>query len=529
MRILLVDDDRAILDSLQETLNWEKIGIDEVETASSVDQAEKLLLKREADIVVSDIELPGKSGLDFLEWFREKQMTGKFLLLTGFESFEYAKQAVRLHAEEYLIKPFSASMMEILLQKMVLSRREDLEKEESQKLGEWAKDNGREIVRHFWEDIFSGRIHGGQESILKKVRERGMTLPSEASFRLIAIKVTETEEDERQLGSGLFEFSLQNIVSEIFFGSPENEAVICRSEGGSRILLCASVFSSADEAVRKCRELKERCDALLASTITCCVSEETGLCDLKETADRCTALLGSSVMYYGEIFLERDASGTKEGYEPVLKLETMQALLDARDNRGFLDYLKKEIDARTRVHLLDRSVLSLIHREIQQAVYAYLAREGIQVTLLLSDPTGMDMAEKADRSVIDMMRWTNYFLRKVFEYEDSLREADDIISRIDGYIREHYQEDIGRTEIGEAFFLVPEYLSRMYKKKTGQNLKDAINECRLSHARTLLSGSDHLVSEIALEVGFDSFSYFSTVFKKSVGMTPNEYRKRHSS
>ena len=99
MRILLVDDDRAILDSLQETLNWEKIGIDEVETASSVDQAEKLLLKREADIVVSDIELPGKSGLDFLEWFREKQMTGKFLLLTGFESFEYAKQAVRLQPQ----------------------------------------------------------------------------------------------------------------------------------------------------------------------------------------------------------------------------------------------------------------------------------------------------------------------------------------------------------------------------------------------------------------------------------------------
>ncbi|MBQ1310903.1 MAG: helix-turn-helix transcriptional regulator, partial [Blautia sp.] len=89
-----------------------------------------------------------------------------------------------------------------------------------------------------------------------------------------------------------------------------------------------------------------------------------------------------------------------------------------------------------------------------------------------------------------------------------------------------YSEEIGRNEIGAAFYLVPEYVAKLYKKKTGKALKDAINDYRLTRAKTLLMTSDRKVSEIAQEVGFDNFSYFSTLFKKSMGMTPNEFRKQ---
>lgn len=81
------------------------------------------------------------------------------------------------------------------------------------------------------------------------------------------------------------------------------------------------------------------------------------------------------------------------------------------------------------------------------------------------------------------------------------------------------------TTIAEEFYVNPEYLGKIYKRETGKNLKDAVSEYRIQKARELLSHPNIRIGEIAMEVGFDSFAYFSTLFKKYTGTTPNEYRK----
>ena len=204
----------------------------------------------------------------------------------------------------------------------------------------------------------------------------------------------------------------------------------------------------------------------------------------------------------------------------------MEGYLEARDKKAFLDSLKKELNVKIQLKVLNRKVLQGISREIQQAVYAYMAKRGIQVSLLFSDETSVQITEKANQSVTDMLRWVNYLLDCVFTYEEEMKKSQTIIDKINQYIQEHYKEELGRNEIGAFFYLAPEYLAKMYKKKTGKNIKDYINEYRLEQAKELLNDSRVRVSDVAAEVGYSNFSYFSTLFKKYTGLTPNEYRQK---
>jgi two-component system response regulator YesN len=106
-----------------------------------------------------------------------------------------------------------------------------------------------------------------------------------------------------------------------------------------------------------------------------------------------------------------------------------------------------------------------------------------------------------------------------------VRKASGLIERINAYVHEHYSDLLDRNEIAGAFHLAPEYLAKLYKKKTGVYLKDYIREYRVEQAKRLLRDEDVLISDVAGAVGFDNFSYFSTIFRKYVGVTPNEYRR----
>ena len=91
-------------------------------------------------------------------------------------------------------------------------------------------------------------------------------------------------------------------------------------------------------------------------------------------------------------------------------------------------------------------------------------------------------------------------------------------------MQEHYREEIGRNEAAAVVYLTPEYAAKLFKKETGMNLKDYIHQVRIREAKTLLAGGGK-VSVVAQQVGFDNFSYFSTVFKRITGVSPNEYKR----
>ena len=221
MRVLIVDDDRATVDVIRDTVCWDSLDVYDVFTAYNIKEAKKILLAEQIDIVISDIEMPQGSGIDLLEWYREQELEGEFLLLTCHESFDYAKHAMQLHAFEYLLKPFDVNVMEATLRKIIRDINEKRSIKETSELGKWAKENAARLYNNFWTDIISSKISPNAEEVRNEIRKRHLDIDSEGLYYLVVSRLSDTARDREKINTGLILFILENIHMEVLLGDPQ--------------------------------------------------------------------------------------------------------------------------------------------------------------------------------------------------------------------------------------------------------------------------------------------------------------------
>lgn len=526
MKVLVVDDDHIIVDVIKNSVNWKRIGIEDIKIAYDVESAKTILKEENVDIIISDIEMPKESGLDLLKWYRNEGYSGKFLLLTCHEKFSYATKAIELQAADYLLKPFNVEVMELVLEKNLKLLDKERKLEQRAVYGQWIMENMEEVRLAFFESLINGKIRNDPETVEENIRIRNLDINPQSCYRLIVSNVTNTENDYEQYGRESVQFMLTNLHSEIICHMKKGGRVIFYDKKDSCILI--TICDEEEERVlyEHCRNLVERCGEILDSTVTLCVSNLCRLEEFKTTAQRILEIQRKNIIFYGQAFFESEATAGSEEELSVLDMEIMERFLNQHEQKKLLDYLKKEMEVKIQLKVMDERMIKIIRFEFQQAVFTYLARQGIQISRLLQNPTAMRIAEKAERSSIDLIRWANYLIGKVFEAEEEVKKSQTLIEKVNIYIQEHYKENIGRNEIGAKFFVVPEYLAKVYKKKTGKTLKDYINEYRVEQAKILLRNPQMRVIDVAMETGFDNVSYFSTLFKKITGITPNDYRKQ---
>ena len=105
MNLLIINDEELTADTMKSDMAWEKYGIDEVYTAYDAEQARKILLEKPVDILLCDIEMPGDNGIELLRWVREQKLPAECIFLTCHASFEYAKEAIALNCQDYILVP----------------------------------------------------------------------------------------------------------------------------------------------------------------------------------------------------------------------------------------------------------------------------------------------------------------------------------------------------------------------------------------------------------------------------------------
>ena len=122
---------------------------------------------------------------------------------------------------------------------------------------------------------------------------------------------------------------------------------------------------------------------------------------------------------------------------------------------------------------------------------------------------------------------TQLILAEASRLSEEIQNADmthTLVAKIKNYIREHIDE-VNRGQIAEYFYLSPSYLSKVFRRETGESLINYIQDTRIELAKELLLYSDYTISDIAIQTGYPNFSHFSKQFRKFVGCTPNEFRK----
>ncbi|NLI20004.1 MAG: helix-turn-helix domain-containing protein [Clostridiales bacterium] len=526
MHLLIVDDDIATVDLIRHTVDWEALSIDKVEAAYSAAQARRILQRGKTDIVISDIEMPQGSGLDLLTWVRQQGLEVEFLLLTCHERFDYAASALKLDAAEYLTKPFDPRIMALSLQKTVAAIREKHRLREGSRYGTWRMENLQREEINFWLSLYNGGQPRSREQIRGEIEARGLPIDPDRPYRLVVTRIADSEPRAQELGQALLHYILENAHARHLLDRDDNTRAI-RRFGPNGLWY----FTAADD--RPDAELRERCARVIAACgeaarvkATCCIGRACAIEALSDQPVTLQKLLERSVVYYGQAFTQTEAIAVGEETQ-VLEIDRLKDMLMRYDKVTLLNTLKEALASRTALRTLSERTLHIVQQELLQVVYAYLADAGVQAPRLFADEDSVRLSDQACRSSLDMIRWANYLIERTFAYDAEMRKTGSLVERIHQFIHEHYQENIGRNEVAAEFHLAPEYLAKLFKKKTDQSLKDAIREYRVEQAKRMLRDPEVRVGDVAGAVGFDSFSYFSTIFKRETGMTPQEYRRDH--
>lgn len=521
--LLIVDDDMATVEVIRDSIAWGDLQIGEVYVAYNVVGAKAILLDKDIDIVISDIEMPQESGIDLLKWVREEAKQCEFLLLTCHENFTYAFDAISFNVSAYLTKPFNIEIMVANIKKITNKLMDERKLKKSSKYGEWVEKNLRIMRLNFLKELLEGEITESN-NIVKQIERRHLDFSVNKKYCFIYTQVVNIEDDVEKYGKSVLEFIIEGYHSEIVLDRVENDSVvhIHSNRGLSFITICDA--GTQNDLMKRCKLLVDEWEKHFKCTLNCCISNDYAIYEITNAKVAIEKGFYYNVISNKNIFFEWEVKPPVDQNIQILNIDEFTKLIEKKDKNQILHYLKGVLRELKEYQNLNAHSLYLIKQEIIQVVYADLLKQGIQATKLFYDEISIGMADRATDSIVDLIRWVNYLLERTFAYKEEISKSATLIDKINEYIAENYMYKIGRNEIAGVFYLTPEYLAKLYKKKTGITVKEYINEHRINKAKELLSNKEINISNIAEEVGFESFSYFSTVFKKSTGLSPKEYR-----
>lgn len=206
-------------------------------------------------------------------------------------------------------------------------------------------------------------------------------------------------------------------------------------------------------------------------------------------------------------------------------LKKWELMFRGGQRRELMAAIEHFLESRALARQMNKQVLCGVRISVMQMVYTVLWEKQIDAGSLFGGSVDDAMQADALLSVGNLMRYFNYVFTQAMDYmEDSLKE-ETAVAKVKNYIDQHFCEDITRENLSEIVYLSSGYLAQSFKKETGRSLGSYVIEKRMEKARQLLQEGELSVSEVAVAVGYDNFTYFSRLFKTKVGKSPKEFRK----
>lgn len=479
--ILLVEDEILELETLKNYVDWEKLGIDKVYTARSSRSALACFSEHEPDIMITDIQMPGMTGIELAKTIRGEGYPCKIIFLTGYDKFEYAKAAVQIHAEDYLLKPFQIDEVEELIGKVTEKIRKERETE-------YAVES---LMGKAVEDLCMGKV----SDIPPVLQEYFGKNPKGAGLCAIY---------------GLKENSVQRLFDspEVIHGfAAENLYIILVSAQVLIRQFIMKIVDGTEDDVRGIyvekpvnpQELASRTADILQSREILFFGGRRQFYELQEAMQWRTpsgTVFKTSRKEIGESVL----SGEKEQAAELLKAYLREYQCAGQEGcirgaYGLFVYLKDYLNAET-------SAAPAVRENLMK----------VKEPEILQCMTYDEMEES----------FLEYVISCAGVFQD--QSYDYYISWVKQYVDRNYASDCSVENMAEELGISPNYLRKKFKDGTGSTILEYVTNVRMETAEKLLRQHKFKVKEVSLRVGYENVSYFTQLFAKRNGVTPNEYK-----
>lgn len=523
-KVIFVDDIAEMVKFLVNTIPWSEYGFEIAGYAYNGVDALKLVHEVRPDIIITDITMPVMGGMELIREARKIKADVKSIILTCHEDFKYAKEAIQLEVENYLVKDTLTG--EELTEVMSKIGRKLLEeknnKEKTYNINLELNSNRTLLEEKFFSDVIKGNA-GNKAAIFKKADIMDINLPK-GHFRVIGGFVDDfkseiagspiNEED-------LFKFSVLNIVDDVLqnghpiksFSASNGVFAILYWDGTETIHVKKKLMTELENIIGNIK-------AILKVGLSFCIGgiyqdiTQLGLA-LKEIHTLRQAYFYAGT---GKITVQRKSYPKQDMEEFYGRYEAVLKSALSRGNRVEICSMLLDI-----MDYAEKSEFSPEYIEWLMKKFMYeMELEAIKYGFSVSN-----LFEKSDTfhgNKIILMKIVEIYSAKVQETKNSVSRRKEVNFIID-YIEEHLHEDISVEMMAALLKLNRSYLSRLFKNETGESLSDYLIGKRIEKASILLKSSDMTIEEITNAVGLDDVSYFYKMFRKHTGKTPREVRR----
>lgn len=521
-RVLLVDDEEDIRVGISRKMDWEGLGFTLVGEAENGRDALELADTLQPDVVLTDIKMPFMDGLELCRILTDRLPASKFVVFSGFDDFEYAKQAIRMNVSEYILKPINAAELSAVLQK--LKAQLDAERAERQNVETVRRryEESLPVLRSlFLTRLLDDRI--ARDQVAELAARYGVTLDGSswtvalahlgsaaARNEMLTLSVQQLFEENMQLEGCTCQLFLYNDAVALLAGFREDVSIYQFVEAINRVCaLCESYLG-----------LK-----LTVGVGMACTAPE----DLSQSAAGARSALEyrslvgrGRAIYIGD--LEPDA-----GTGLAFGKNDEQELTNAIKLGG-----EEEVHAAV-AQLMDKLLSSGRNLSQSQLFFLELLTCLLRLTrgadLNLEDVFGSGFTGTVQATDFESFEQLgDWLLERCLRIQALFRRqrtdsAGRTVERAKAFIHEHYGEsDLSVEMLCAHLHLSPTYFSTLFKREVGMSFTAYVTVVRMDAAAAALRNTEEKTYLIARQCGYDDPNYFSYVFKRHFGVSPTKYR-----
>ncbi|ACL75357.1 response regulator [Ruminiclostridium cellulolyticum] len=534
LKIMIIDDEFYFREALKVSIPWKEYGFEICGEAKNGKDALERVADLNPDIMIVDINMPIIDGLEFIQSVKEKGIESKFIILTGHSEFNYAKQAVQLGVNNYILKPVNeeelkSSLFEI---KEVISKERNV-KFEFEGLKQQVRDSLPLLKDKFLNELIQGSLIPKENETLKKMEYLKININSDY-YLVITIELdcdesTGWDNEEKQL----WKFAVSNISSEIMgekfifdicYDIDDRICIIVGIDGAQNIGDFLTLLESRLELIRSaiCKHLD--------FTVTMGVgSEKTELFDIpisyKESiiALKNKLTLGKNRIILYSLVAESGIKGTAFSGEYRNKLLMNIRTADEEE----VNKLISQIFMRVRGENIHHQILFVVCIEMVAACMEAIVEMGLHIEDIITGNSFNIIEEiQSKKSIDEMENWIKDIFKHTLETikRNKISKASRLIEEVKNYISSNYQSsELSIDEIARNLFVNYAHLCFIFKRDTGFTINEYLTEFRIKKAKELFDSGNTLILDVASKVGYADASYFGKCFKKYYGLAPSKF------
>lgn len=527
--LLLVDDEEEVIQVIMKKINWEDLGFSVVGYANNGVKALEMIEKYQPDVVMTDIKMPYMNGLELTTRIRADYPATKIILFTGFDEFEYAKEAIRLEVGEYILKPVSAvELTDVFTNLKIKLDKEISEKRNMAVLQEHYQKSLPLMQNNFYSTLIEGRIQ--EEELSKYLLDYQIDFTG--PFYCCLVIHTSSSQVPEGMKPLLLAASVQKQAEEHL---GEKWQVKCFTYLGDTLMLAQlKNKNAAPELTDECDRFCKYALRIIGAVVTVGIGQ---VCDtILDLAQSYTS--GRTAVSYRGIYGASRAINIKE-----IAPQEMEQFTLVNDTE--LSSLFKKIRLGSQEEIIEAANKYLDHiytvaKSLQQhavvvveligALYRFAANNDIAAEPFLGDMKELylrlpDLEPDALRKwLIDI---SISFNKKLSSARSSSTKS--FVLKAEEYVRNNYaDEKLSLDDICETLGVSNSYFSTMFKRETGKSFIGYLTDYRMDWASRLLIETDEKSYIIAKRVGYTDPNYFSYVFKRRFGVSPLNYRTGHT-